>query len=102
MSPRSPIRFAAACAFAFACQAAADLDVPMSSIPNPDAEVAVAAAKAGDWQRAEARILLGECLLGLGRATEAEPLLRDGHRALREARGAPSYLLSRSIPAPVP
>ena len=47
MTPRSPIRFAAACALAFACQAVADMDVPTSTVPNPDAEVAVAAVKAG-------------------------------------------------------
>ena len=64
MTPRSPIRFAAACALAFACQAVADMDVPTSTVPNPDAEVAVAAVKAGDWQRA---------IIGFGAALKAEP-----------------------------
>ena len=52
MPPRSLIRLAAASSLAFACHAGANLDVPDASVPNPDAEVAVAAVKAGDWRRA--------------------------------------------------
>lgn len=40
-----------------------------------------------DWT-ADARVGLGECLLGLGRLDEAEPLLLEGHARLEATEGA--------------
>jgi Flp pilus assembly protein TadD len=42
----------------------------------------------GDWRPAEARAALGATLVAAGRLEEADPLLREGHRGLVEARGA--------------
>jgi Flp pilus assembly protein TadD len=73
--PRSrPGHLAIACAVALvAGHAIANLDVPESAVPNPDAEVAVAAVKAGDWQRA---------IVGFSAALKAEPDNADFHNGL--------------------
>jgi Flp pilus assembly protein TadD len=52
MTLRPLVRLVAIAAMALACPAAANMDVPTSSVPNPDAEVAIAAVRSGDWQRA--------------------------------------------------
>lgn len=71
MAPR--VRLAVLAAFALTGHAAANLDVPESSVPHPDAEVAVVAVKAGEWQRA---------IVGFNAALKAEPDNADFHNGL--------------------
>jgi len=42
----------------------------------------------GSWATANAKSLLGDALLGLGRHEEAEPLLLDGYRALKASEAS--------------
>ena len=73
MTPRPLARLAAVAALGLACHAAANMDVPESSVPNPDAEVAIAAVRSGDWQRA---------IVNFNAALKAEPDNAEFHNGL--------------------
>jgi tetratricopeptide (TPR) repeat protein len=51
----------------------------------------------GTWQQSHARVLLGASLAAQRRFEEAEPLLLDGFRELRDAANAPPQRVRRAI-----
>jgi Flp pilus assembly protein TadD len=70
---RSFLRVAAVAALLAAGTATANIDLPPSAMTNADAEVAMAALKAGDWQRA---------IDSFNAALRAEPDNADFHNGL--------------------
>ena len=70
---RHPVRAVVVAALLAAGAATANIDLPPSASPNADAEVAMEAIKAGDWQRA---------IDGFTAALRAEPDNADFHNGL--------------------
>ena len=70
---RHSLRGALLAAFLASASAVANLDVAPTSMPNADAEVAMEAIKAGDWQRA---------IVAFNAALKAEPDNPDYHNGL--------------------
>ena len=73
MRPRSLVRGALCAALFASASATANLDLAPSATPNADAEVAIEAIKAGDWQRA---------IVAFNAALKAEPDNPDYHNGL--------------------
>ena len=72
--PRTSLLLAAAfVAFALGGPARANMDTPQFAVPNADAEVAMAALKSGEWQRA---------VEGFTAALKAEPGNANFHNGL--------------------